>query len=273
MEHVTTDGIRIPRLGFGTWQLSGRQARESVRLALEAGVRHVDTAAMYGNEVEVGQGVRDAGLAREDVFVTTKIWLDDIAAGRHLASVDASLERLELGVVDLLLLHWPVKGMEIAPQVAPLAEIRESGRARAVGVSNYTSAQLAEAVASAGVPIAANQCEYHPRLDQSAVLAACRAHGVLFTSYCPLGKGELLSDPVVAEVAGEAGRTPAQVILRWHLQQENVAAIPKSGTPEHIRANAAALDFALTGEQMARLSALARPDGRMVDFDWAPDWD
>ena len=273
MLHFDRNGTSIPRLGFGTYQLTGDRATTAVATALDAGYRHIDTAAMYGNEREVGQAIRDSGIPRDEIFVTTKVWHDEIARDRVDASVDESLSRLGLDHVDLILLHWPVRGMDVARQVAPLAGVRDSGRAGLVGVSNYTVALLEEALAATDGGIDAIQCEYHPYLDQDPILDIVRREGMLFTSYSPLGQGGATDAAILRQIGDEKGKTPGQVLLRWHLQQPNVSAIPKAGGEDHIRANIDIFDFELTEREMEAITALRKPDGRMVDPGIAPDWD
>lgn len=268
---VEANGARIPALGFGTWQLRDAACVSAVETALACGYRHIDTARMYGNEKAVGQGLRGSGLPRADVFVTTKVWRDDIGAGALERSAEASLRELELDAVDLLLIHWPNASIPLKDSIAALCNARRRGLARNIGVSNFPVALLDEAVALATEPLVANQCEYHPRLDQSAVIAACKRHGLAFVSYSPLGKGDLLADPVLTAIARRLGRKPSQVVLRWHLQQ-GVAAVPRSGSPAHIRDNIGVFDFALSAADMAAISALRRRDGRMVDTGWVA-WD
>jgi diketogulonate reductase-like aldo/keto reductase len=270
---VQANGTAIPALGLGTWQLKGDACAEAVRHGLALGYRHLDTAAMYGNEQAVGEGLRASGLPRDEVFVTTKIWLTDLEDGPLQASAKASLRRLDLDVVDLLLIHWPNPEIPLNRAIPALCDAKRRGLARHVGVSNFTAALMDEAVGLASEPLITNQCEYHPYLDQGPVLAACRRHGLAFTSYSPLGQGALLQEPVVGEIARAHGATPGQVILRWHVGQPGVVAIPKSGNPARIEENLGALDLTLTDEEMARLHSLAKPDGRMISPDFAPDWD
>lgn len=268
---LEANGARIPALGFGTWQLRDGACVRAVQTALACGYRHIDTARMYANEKAVGEGLRASGLKRDDVFVTTKVWREDIGAGALERSAEASLRDLGLDQVDLLLIHWPNAGIPLKDSIAALCNARRRGLARNIGVSNFSTALLDEAVRLASEPLVANQCEYHPRLDQGAVLSACRRHGVAFVSYSPLGKGDLLAEPAIAAVAQRLDRKPSQVVLRWHLQQ-GVAAIPRSGSADHIRDNFGVFDFALTEADMAAISALRRRDGRMVDTGWVK-WD
>ena len=270
---VQANGAAVPAIGLGTWQLSGEACVEAVAAARRAGGRHVDTAALYGNEAEVGAGLNAGGIPREEVFVTTKVWTDDIAPGDLERSAEESLKRLGLSAVDLLLIHWPNAAVPVADSTAALCRAKRQGLARHVGVSNNPVALLEEAARLATEPLSCNQVEYHPRLDQSRVHEACRRHGMALVSYCPLGRGEIVADATVQRIATAHGKSPAQIVLRWHVQQEGVVAIPKSGTPAHIAANIDVFDFILTADEMAALSGLRRPDGRVVDPAFAPDWD
>ncbi len=270
---IEANGAAIPAIGFGTFTLEGESCSRSVLSALKAGYRHVDTARMYGNEREVGAGLKAAGLPRDAVFVTTKVWYEDIGRGDLERSAEASLKRLGLDRVDLLLIHWPNPAVPLAQSTSALCNAKRLGLTRHIGVSNYTAAMVDEAVRLATEPLVANQVEYHPRLAQGAVLAACRRHGMALTAYSPLGRSSVLDDPVLAAVAADHGRSVPQVILRWHVQQPGVVAIPKSGSPEHIAENLDVFDFVLSDGEMSRISALARPDGRVVDPPFAPAWD
>src|SRR5918993_731241 len=273
MSVVHANGAAIPGIGLGTWKLRDEACGRAVEHALGIGYRHLDTAAMYGNEEAVGEGLRASGVPRDEVFVTTKVWYTDLKPGDLERSAEASLERLGLGAGDLPLIHWPDPRVSLDGPIKGLCEAKRRGLARHVGVSNFTVALLDEAVRLATEPLVANQCEYHPFLDQSPVLAACRRLGLAFASYSPLGRGDLLNDPTIREIAEAHGRTPGQIVLRWHVQQPGVVAIPKSGTPERIAQNLAVFDFALSEEDMRRLHGLAKPDGRMVRASWEPAWD
>ena len=273
MLHFERNGVSIPRLGYGTYQVTGDRVAGAIETALEAGYRHIDTAAMYGNEREIGAALKAVALPRDEIFLTTKVWLDEVERDRVDSAVDESLSRLGVDHVDLLLLHWPVRGMEIARQVAPLAGIKASGRARLVGVSNYTVAQMRDAISASEVPLDVLQCEYHPELDQDPLLDVVRGEGMLFTSYSPLGQGGAMGAEVIRQIAQAHGKDPGQVVLRWHLQQDNVAAIPKAASDGHIRSNIDVFDFELSDREMQAITALRRPDGRIVDPGFAPDWD
>ncbi|MYZ49516.1 aldo/keto reductase [Propylenella binzhouense] len=270
---VSANGAEIPVIGLGTWQLRGEVATRCVAAALDIGYRHIDTATMYDNEAAVGEGIRGHSVPREEVFVTTKVWPTDAAEGALQRSAEASLGRLGLDRIDLLLIHWPNREVSIAEQVGALCDAKRRGYARHVGVANFPPGMLRQALAAATEPLVCNQVEHHPLLDQTRLLEACRAAGMALVSYSPLGKGTLVSDPVIGEIAAAKERTPAQVILRWHLQQPMNAAIPRSSKPARLAENFAVFDFALTPAEMARISGLARPDGRMVRLGGAePDW-
>ncbi len=274
--HVTAGGASIPAIGYGTWPLKGEECARAVATAIDCGYRHIDTAAMYDNEASVGDGLRASGLARDKIWVTTKVWWENIGDGALQRSAEASLKKLGLDQVDLLLIHWPNAAIPLAESIKALNDVKRKGYAKHIGVSNFPSKLLDEAVSLTQEPIVTNQCEYHPHLNQSKVLDACRRHGVAFVSYCPLGRGTVggvLGESVVTEIAERHGRTPAQVVLRWHLQQPNVIAVPKSGNPKRIAENFDVFGFELSDAEMKTLSGLARPDGRVVNLAFAPKWD
>jgi diketogulonate reductase-like aldo/keto reductase len=270
---VHANGADIPAIGLGTWPLRDEECVDAVRWAIAAGYRHIDTAAMYGNEEAVGAGIRAGGVDRDEIFVTTKVWPDDIAPGDLERSAEASLRRLKLDAVDLLLIHWPNAAVPLRGSIPALCAVKRAGLARHIGVANFTVALLEEAVALATEPLVTNQCEYHPLLDQTPVLAACRRHGLALTSYCPIGRAAVFDEPAVRAIAAAHGKTPAQVVLRWHTQQPGVVAIPKSGNRQRIAENIGIFDFTLTDEEMRRISSLARRDGRIISPGFAPAWD
>lgn len=251
---VPLDGAPgMPLLGFGTWQMTGSTCYDAVRTALDAGYRHLDTAAIYRNEAEVGRALRDSGVDRDEVFVTTK--LPPPRAGQADQVLSASLDALGVDAVDLWLIHWPPGGAR-ADVWARFVAAREDGRARAVGVSNYSLEQVDELTAATGVTPQVNQVSWAPSLYDADVEAGHRERGVVLEGYSPF-KNTDLGDPVLREVADAHGVTPAQVVLRWHVEHE-VVVIPKSATPERIRANLAIGDFALTDDEVARIDGLAR---------------
>jgi diketogulonate reductase-like aldo/keto reductase len=254
---VTAGGARVPALGLGTWNLRGRECAEAVVNALRLGYRHVDTAAMYGNEREVGEGLRAAGVPRDEVFVTTKVWSSDIGQGDLQRSAEASLARLQLPIVDLLLIHWPNPSIPLKDSIAALCEAKRRGLTRHIGVSNFSIELLREAAALSSEPIVANQCECHPRYDQSALVEECRKLGVAFVSHRPLGKGALASDPLLRRVGAAHGKSAAQVALRWHIQR-GLVAIPKAARRAHLEENFAIFDFEVSERDMAEISAMSR---------------
>ena len=261
----------IPTVGVGTWQLEDGHARDAVRDALELGYRHIDTASMYGNEREVGEGLRAAGVPREEIWVTTKVWRDDLDPDRLRRSAERSLKDLGLDRVDLLLVHWPNPAVRLGDTLAALHRVRQDGLTRHIGVANFPSALLREAIAE--FPIYCNQVEYHPYLAQRAVLDVAHAHGIVVTAYSPLGHGGLLGDPVLAEIAEARGCSVPQVVLRWLLDQTGVSVIPKASSREHLADNLAAVELApLTYAERARVDALAR-GRRFINPSFAPRWD
>jgi len=266
---TTVQGVEIPSLGLGTWQVEGEECVEAVRDALELGYRHVDTARAYGNEAEVGRGLRASGVDRDDVWVTTKVWRDDIAPDRIRGAAEASLADLGLDVVDLLLLHWPQPAAELGPTLETLTAVRDAGLTRHIGVSNFPPALLREAAALA--PILCDQVEYHPYLSQEALLEVAGGLDVLVTAYSPIAQGEVLTDPVVEGVARDHGVSPAQVVLRWLVDQPRVAAIPRSRSARNRRSNLDIDSVALTDDERKALDGLAR-GRRLIDPPWAPDW-
>ncbi|GBD43038.1 2,5-diketo-D-gluconic acid reductase B [bacterium HR40] len=270
---VEAHGARIPALGLGTWELAGALCERIVELALAIGYRHFDTAQMYGNEREVGRAIAKSGIARAEVFVTTKIWPDSFRRGTLQAAAAASVERLGL-VPDLLLLHWPNPNVPLAETMEALVDARARGFTRHIGISNFPTRLMAEAISLSPVPLVTNQVEYHPFLSQRRVLAACRDAGMALTAYCPLARGRVFGHPVLRRIASRHGKNEGQVALRWLLQQPMVAAVPRSARPEHLRANFEVFDFTLSEAEMAEIAALADPRGRVVDIDGlAPPWD
>jgi 2,5-diketo-D-gluconate reductase B len=260
----------IPKLGFGTWRLSGRACSEGVADALAAGYRHVDTARTYGNEGDVGRGLRSSPVDRSEVFLATKVWPDDLAPERVRSSLERSLRALDTEYVDLYLIHWPNPRIPLAATLEAMTALRDEGRTREIGVSNFTSSQFREALDLA--PVIVNQVEYHVYLDQSAVLEVCRERDVELTAYRPLGKGQVMSDAVIAEIAAAHGATPAQVALAWLIGQEGVSAVPKASSPERRRENLGALRVELSADERAAIDALPK-DRRFVQTQWSPDWD
>jgi len=247
-------GVSMPMIGFGTWQLRGRTGCAALHAALRAGYRHIDTATMYGNEADVGHVLSSSGLAREDVFITTK--MPSGRAGRERATLAASLRALGTSYVDLWLVHWPPRGRLLVPVWREFLALRDDGRARAVGVSNYSLAQIDRLIEATGQPPAVNQIPWSPARYNAALLAGHRERGVAVEGYSPL-KGTNLANPVLAEIAAAHGVTPAQVVLRWHLEHE-VTVLVKSAHPDRIAANIELLRFSLSSTEVARIDGLAR---------------
>ncbi|MDX3356985.1 aldo/keto reductase [Streptomyces sp. ME01-24h] len=259
------NGVTMPQLGFGVFQVPDADTEAAVTSALVAGYRSIDTAAIYGNEAGVGRALAASGIVRDELFVTTKLWNGDQGYDSTLAAFDASLAKLGLDHVDLYLIHWPAPGRDTYLDTWRAFErIQAEGRARAIGVSNFQPAHLQRLIDNSDVVPAVNQVELHPRLQQAGLRAFHARHGIATEAWSPLAQGAVLKEPVVTGIAGRLGRTPAQVILRWHLQLGNVA-IPKSVTPERIRQNIDVFDFALTEDDITAITAL--DDGTRIGPD------
>lgn len=272
MLFVEAKGARIPAIGLGTWQLSGRTCARVVEQALRLGYRHIDTAQAYENEREVGDGMRASGVRRDDVFITTKVWTNHFAPHDLERSVKESLVKLRLPSVDLLLLHWPNPQVPLAETLGALAHAKRLGLARHIGVSNFTVALIEQAVALCSEPLACDQVEYHPYLDQTKVKEACSNNGLAVVAYSPIAKGRIRNDETLAAIGRAHRKTPAQVCLRW-LVQQNVAAIPRTSRVERLSENIDVFDFELSDQEMTDIFALANPKGRLTDFGFAPKWD
>ena len=261
------NGVQIPQLGFGVWQVPDAETAAAVGTALEAGYRSIDTAAIYGNEKGTGAAIAASGLSRDELFVTTKLWNSDQGHDRTLAGFDASLEKLGLDHVDLYLIHWPTPERDTYLDTwRALGKILADGRARAIGVSNFKPAHLRRLIDETGVVPAVNQVELHPLLQQQELRAFHAEHGIATEAWSPLAQGSLLQHPVLTGIAQRLGRTPAQVILRWHLQQGTVV-IPKSVTPERIRQNADVFGFTLDEADMTAVTALDQGDAGRIGPD------
>lgn len=250
------DGARIPQVGLGVWQTPDNEAAPAVKAALDAGYRHVDTAAVYENEQGVGEGIRQSGLLRSDIFLTTKLWNTDQGYEQTLKAFEASLKRLGTDYVDLYLIHWPSahRGLFVDTWKA-LVTLKEEGRAKSIGVSNFYPEHIEKIVAETGVVPVINQIELHPDFQQRETRAFHEKHKIATQSWSPLGQGKLLGHPVIAEIAQKLGRTPAQVIIRWHIDN-GLVVIPKSVTPSRIVENFKVFDFKLSAEDLDRLNGL-----------------
>ena len=289
---LAAHGAAMPVIGFGTSALqlvtapargarpvsaaAGREPEwgELVAAALDAGYRHIDTARKYGSERGVGEGIRAARVPRGDIFVTTKVSHENLRADDFARSVETSLRTLGLDYVDLLLVHWPNPQIPLREAMGALAKAKRDGLARHIGVANFTVALIEEALALCPEPLVTNQVEHHPYLDQSKIRDACRRRGLILTAHCPLGRGRLIGDPVLAKIATRHGKSSAQVALRWALQQGNVVPIPRSSRKARIVENVVIFDFTLDEDEMREISALARPGSRIADpVGRAPAWD
>jgi 2,5-diketo-D-gluconate reductase B len=272
MQFVEANGAKIPAIGLGTWELRGRTCARLVEQALKLGYRHIDTAQVYENEREVGEGLRASKVKRDDVFVTTKIWTNHFAPNDLERSTKESLTKLRLSEVDLLLLHWPNPHVPLVETLGALAHVKQIGLARHIGVSNFTVALIDEAVATCSEPLVCDQVEYHPYLDQTKVREACARHGMAVVAYSPVARGRIKGDATLAQIGRPYGKTAAQVCLRW-LVQQNVSAIPRTSRLERLSENIDIFDFALSDEEMAAISQMGSAKGRLTDFGFAPKWD
>jgi 2,5-diketo-D-gluconate reductase B len=272
MQFVEANGARIPAIGLGTWELRGRPCARLVEQAVRLGYRHIDTAQIYENEREVGEGLRASGVRRDEVFVTTKVWTTHFAPNDLERSTKESLAKLRLSEVDLLLLHWPNPQVPLAETLGALAHVRKLGLCRHIGVSNFTVALIEEAVAACPEPLVCDQVEYHPYLDQTRVREACARHGMALVAYSPVAKGRIKSDQTLARIGRIYRKTAAQIGLRW-LVQQNVSAIPRTSRIERLSENIDIFDFELSEGEMHQISAMGSAKSRLTDFGFAPKWD
>jgi diketogulonate reductase-like aldo/keto reductase len=269
---VEANGARIPLIGLGTWDLRGKTCARMVEEALELGYRHIDTAAMYGNEEPIGEGLRASGVPRDEVFVTTKVWSSDLRARDFERSARDSIRKLKLPSVDLLLIHWPNPSIPLKETIGALCKMKREGVARHVGVSNFTVALIEEAVGYATEPLVNNQIECHPYLDQAKVIAASGKRGLSVTAYSPIARGRVKGDAALARIGKAHGKTAAQVCLRY-LVQHGVIVIPRTSRSERLKENFAIFDFKLTPAEMKETAGLADPGGRIVEWGGTPEWD
>lgn len=274
MKILEANGARIPALGLGTWQIRGSECAAIVSQALRNGYDHVDTAIMYENETAVGEGIRRSGRDRNEIFLTTKVWPSEVRDGLFQDAVQGSLQRLGVDNVDLLLIHWPPKEGAVSEWAGLLDEAVSKGWARHVGVSNFTSTQLADIVGATNNPVVCNQLENHPLLDQSIMRAACSKAGAALIAYCPLARGgELFENPIITDLCAKYEKSSAQIVLRWHVEHDNAGAIPKTATPDRLSENVAVFDFELTADDVSAISSLVTPGSRICDFEFSPEWD
>jgi len=271
---IEANGAKIPLVGLGTWELHGRTCARAVEQALRLGYRHIDTAEMYDNERDVGDGIRGSGVKRNELFVTTKIWPTHFAPRALERAARDCLVRLRLSEVDLLLLHWPNPQIPLSETLGALDKVKRDGLARNIGISNFTVAQIEEAAAISTEPLVCDQVECHPYLDQSKVIAACHAHGMAVVAYSPIARGNAKNDKVLARIGAAHKKTAAQISLRY-LVQQNIVVIPRTSKVERLTENAALFDFTLGDDEMSEIAALARRDGRIVDWSYSggAKWD
>ena len=273
MQMVTVQWVQIPVLGLGTFQLVGDVARRMAAYALDIGYRHIDTAQMYGNEAEIGEAIECSPVPRDQIFLATKVWPDQFRDGVLQRSVEISVQKLRTEP-DLLLLHWPNPAVPLAETMAALNDVKRRGMTKHIGISNCPTALIERSLELTEEPLLVNQVEYHPYLDQRAVLTTLRAHHMALTAYSPIAQGRVFGDATLQRVGNVHGKTPGQVALRWLIQQDGVLAIPRSSKEANARTNFEIFDFELSADEMAAIGALARPDGRMVNpASLAPDWD
>jgi 2,5-diketo-D-gluconate reductase B len=272
MEFVEAHGARIPMIGLGTMTLKEDVCVQAVKTALQLGYRHLDTAAFYGNEKENGEGLRRSGVKREDVFICTKVRENNLMPENFNKSLDQSLANLQLPYVDLLLIHWNNKDIPFKTSVGALCQAKKDGRAKHVGVANFTTTMLDEAWAVTSEPLVCNQIEMHPFINQDKVLAACKKHGMAVVAYCPIARGKVPGADALERIGKAHGKTAAQVSLRY-LVQMGVCSIPRTATPAHLKQNIEVFDFALSDAEMAELKKLNATNIRVVNPPHAPKWD
>src|SRR5918992_459749 len=267
---IDVRGVRVPAVGFGTWLVTGQDATDGVRDALEIGYRQIDTARAYENEREVGRGIAGSGVTRNEIFLTTKVPHDDATADAVERDAEQSLERLGVDQLDLLLLHWPNPHVPLEETLNAMERVREDGRTRNIGVSNFPAGLLEQALNIA--PVFCNQVEYHPFLDQSRVLELAREREILITAYSPLAHGKVPQDETLKGIGAKYAKSAGQVAMRWLLDQPGVSPIPKASSHERRRENFEVFDFTLDDDDREQIARLPK-DGRTANPPWAPDWD
>jgi len=269
---VEANGARIPLVGLGTWDLRGKVCARMVEEAIKLGYRHIDTAAMYGNEAAVGEGLRASGVKRDEVFITTKVWQSDLRAKDFESSARASLANLKLDAVDLLLIHWPNPSVPLKETIGALCKMKREGVARHIGISNFTVTLIEEAVKHSTEPLVCNQFECHPYIDQSKVIAATRKRGMAAVAYSPIARGQAKGDALLAKIGKAHDKTATQVCLRY-LVQQRIIVIPRTSKSERLKENFSIFDFELSAAEMQEIFSLAHPSGRIVEWGGAPQWD
>jgi diketogulonate reductase-like aldo/keto reductase len=268
---IEANGARIPQVGLGTWTLRGKECARLVEHAIADGYRHIDTAQMYDNEREVGEGVRASGK-RDDIFITTKVTPENLHANDLERSAQESVKKLGVSAVDLLLIHWPNSRIPLAETIGALNKVKRDGLTKHIGVSNFNVALIEQAVKLSEAPLVCDQVEYHPVLDQDKVIAACRKHGMAVVAYSPIARGGAEQDKVIARIAKAHGKSPAQISLRW-LVQQGVIVIPRTSKIGRLKENIAVFDFELSPAEMKEIAGLSHRRGRIVDWAYSPQWD
>ncbi|MDT8836733.1 aldo/keto reductase [Paraburkholderia fungorum] len=275
MQNVHAGNAAIPAIGFGTYGMTGDDIYRVIPEALRAGFRHIDTGQIYRNEAEIGDCVVASGIPRSDIFLTTKVWVNNYSARHFDASVNESLRKLKTDYIDLLLLHWPGgSDVPLAEQIGELNAVVRAGKVRHIGVSNFNRAQMTEAIRLSGAPLVTNQFEYHPYLNQSLLIESTREAGLAVTGYCGMAVGRVFSDPTLKEIAARHDKTIAQIVLRWLVQQRGVVALSRTTRIDRLAQNLAVFNFELDDADMAAIHALATANSRIVDPPGlAPRWD
>ncbi|MBD3237036.1 MAG: aldo/keto reductase [Candidatus Eisenbacteria bacterium] len=270
MEQIELRGRTVPALGLGTWRLTGTEARRAIAAALEIGYRHIDTARRYENEREVGAAIAEAAVPRSELFLTTKVWWEDLHAQDLRQSVAASCEALRTDYLDLVLIHWPNFSLPLKEPISAMERLAQEGVIHLIGVSNFPPDLLRGAIAVG--PVACDQVEYHPYLGQLELLDICQEHDLMLTAYAPIARAKVLEEPRLQQIGRKYDKDPIQVTLRWLLQQERVAAIPKAADPQHLRSNFDVFDFELEEDEMLQIHGLRRGE-RLIDPGFAPQWE
>ncbi|MGK7370700.1 MAG: aldo/keto reductase [Candidatus Halalkalibacterium sp. M3_1C_030] len=272
MQYKNVQGIDIPEIGLGTYKLHDRECSNAVRMALDLGYRHIDTAQMYKNEREIGEALSVSNVPREDIFLTTKIWHTNLESEDVLQTTEETLRNLDTPYVDLLLIHWPNDQYDLRKTIEAMLVLRDQGKAMNIGVSNFPLSLLKKVNDEIRAPIFCNQVEFHPFLDQLDLLDYAIEKDILLTAYSPLAQGKVMENKVLQEIAENHGKSPAQISLRWLIEQENVVAIPKASTREHLQDNIDIFDFELSDEEFNRIDQLEKAE-RLVNPSFAPNWD
>lgn len=272
MQYKNIQGIDVPEIGLGTYKLHDKDCTNAVRMALDIGYRHIDTAQMYKNEREIGQAINISTVPREDIFLATKIWHTNLDPDDVLQTTEDSLRNLDTPYVDLLMIHWPNEQYDLRDTIESMLVLRDQGKAMNIGVSNFPLSLLQKANEEIRAPIFCNQVEFHPFIDQLDLLDYAIDNDIMLTAYSPLAQGKVIENKDLQEIADKYGKSPAQVSLRWLIEQENVVAIPKASSKDHLKANFNIFDFELTDDEFERIDMVDK-SMRLVNPSFAPDWE